>query len=210
MQWYAMYWGAHPPFTVLNGYIQRQWAKHGINKVVMLRNGIVLVRFDTELGKNEVMQGGIYHFDNKPFTVKAWSPDMEFTREELYTVTIWVKLPGLDFKYWSPKGLSKIGSLIGKLLMVDQNTEKKMGLNFARLLIEVYIDMSLPEKVYFRNEKGSLVEQRVHYDWKPTICKYCHKFGHEEVRYWKKNKPQQKSPKKLEEERHNVAEEPKT
>jgi len=92
----------------------------------MLKNGIVLVRFDSIAGKNEAIQGGIYHFDNKPFIVKVWNEDMEFTREELYTVPIWVILPGLDFKYWSPKGLSKIGSLIGKPLMVDKHTEKKL------------------------------------------------------------------------------------
>lgn len=45
----------------------------------MLKNGIVLVRFDSGMGKEEVLQGGIYHFDNKPLIVKAWSPDMEFT-----------------------------------------------------------------------------------------------------------------------------------
>ncbi|KAH0652507.1 hypothetical protein KY289_030185 [Solanum tuberosum] len=88
--------GAHPPLSVMNGYIQRLWGKHGINKVSMLKNGIVLVRFDSGMGKDEVLQGGIYHFDNKPLIVKAWSPDMEFTREELYTVPIWVKLLGLD------------------------------------------------------------------------------------------------------------------
>lgn len=78
---------------------------------------------------------------------------MGLTREELHTVPIWVKLPGLDFKYWSPKGLSKIGSLNGKPLMVDQNTEKKIGLNFASLLIKVYIDTALPEKIAFKNDK---------------------------------------------------------
>ncbi|XP_070050898.1 uncharacterized protein [Nicotiana tomentosiformis] len=31
----------------------RLWAKHGKNKISILKNGIVLVRFDTELGKNE-------------------------------------------------------------------------------------------------------------------------------------------------------------
>ncbi|KAH0639665.1 hypothetical protein KY285_036251 [Solanum tuberosum] len=35
--------GAHPPFAVLNGYIQRQWGKFGINNVSMLKNRIVLV-----------------------------------------------------------------------------------------------------------------------------------------------------------------------
>lgn len=113
--------GPHPPFSVMSGYIQRQWGKYGINKISMLKNGIVLVRFDTEIGENKVIQGGIYHFDNKPFIVKAWTADMEFTRDELYTVPIWVKLPGLDFKYWSSKGPSKIGSLVGKPIMVDQH-----------------------------------------------------------------------------------------
>ncbi|XP_059293843.1 uncharacterized protein LOC132046996 isoform X1 [Lycium ferocissimum] len=153
--------GAHPPFSVLNGFVQRQWAKHGINKVSMLKNEIVLVRFESEIGKNEVLQGGIYHFDNKSFIVKAWNPDMEFIIEELYTVPIWVKLPGLDFKYWGPKRLSKIGSLIGKPLMVDRNTEKKIGLNCVKLLIEVDIDTPLPEKVFFRSKRGYLLEQKV-------------------------------------------------
>lgn len=44
----------------------------------MLKNGIVMVRFDTEVGKNEVIQEGIFHFDNKPLIVKAWTLDMEF------------------------------------------------------------------------------------------------------------------------------------
>lgn len=90
---------------------------------------------------------------------------MEFTREELQIIPIWVKLPGLDFKYWSPKGLGKIG----KPLMVDKQTEKKLGLNFALLLVEVAIDTPLPEKIMFRNKRGCLVEQRVQYGWKPIL-----------------------------------------
>ncbi|XP_059288637.1 uncharacterized protein LOC132041991 [Lycium ferocissimum] len=169
--------GAHPPFTVLHGFIQRMWGKHGINKVVMMQNGIIMVRFDTAKGKNEIIQGGIYHFDNKPLIVKSWSPDMEFTRDELYSVPIWIKIPGLDFKYWSAKGLSKLGSLVGKPLMVDRNTERKIGLNFARLLVEVQIDTPLPDVVLLKNERGKVIEQRVTYDWKPSICKVCQKYG---------------------------------
>ncbi|XP_060210447.1 uncharacterized protein LOC132637367 [Lycium barbarum] len=179
--------GAHPPFTVINGYIQRMWAKHGLNKVAMMKNGVVLVRFDTIEGKNEVLQGGIYHFDNKPFIVKAWDLEMEFTRAELYSVPIWIKLPGLDFKYWSSAGLSNIGSLIGKPLMADRNTEKKQGLNFARILVEVNMDAKLPDLVLFRNERGNVVEQKVIYDWKPTLCSYRDKYGHSIEECRKKN-----------------------
>ncbi|XP_060175300.1 uncharacterized protein LOC132606018 [Lycium barbarum] len=73
--------------------------------------------------------------------------------------------------------------------MVDQNTEKKRGLNFARLLVEVDIDSPLPEKVRFLNERGNMVEQKVQYDWKPTLFKCCQKFGHGEGECRKKKPP---------------------
>ncbi|KAK4733492.1 hypothetical protein R3W88_007753 [Solanum pinnatisectum] len=140
--------GAHPPFTVLNGFIQ-----------IVLRNGI-----DSEEGKLEVLQGGIYNYDNKLLIVKAWTPEMEFSKEELLT---------------SARGLSKIGSLIGKPLMVDKQTEKKLGLSYARLLVEVNVGKTLPEEVLFRNEKGVVITQSVAYDWRPSLCDHCHKYGHE-------------------------------
>ncbi|KAH0672196.1 hypothetical protein KY284_023283 [Solanum tuberosum] len=139
---------------------------------------MILVRFETVVGKDEAIQDGIYHFDNKPFIVKAWNPDMKLTRDELYTVPILIRFPRLVIKYWSPQTLSKIGSLVGKPMMVDNNTEKKNGLNFARLLVEVEMDTKLPELVVFKNEKGQVVEQKVMYDWKPTLCTHCHKYGH--------------------------------
>ncbi|XP_070021780.1 uncharacterized protein [Nicotiana sylvestris] len=67
----------------------------------------------------------------KPFIVKTWTPEFGFSRAELLTVPFWIKFPGLDFKYWNKKGLSKIGSLVGKHIMVDQNIEKRNGMNFA-------------------------------------------------------------------------------
>nr|XP_009594786.1 uncharacterized protein LOC104091210 [Nicotiana tomentosiformis] len=112
---------------------------------------------------------------------------MEFTREEMHTVPIWVKFSGLNFKYWSAKGLSKIGSLVGKPLMVDHNTEQKIGLSFARLLVEVNMDIALPEVVMFRNEMGNVVEQKVAYDWKLTVCKFCNKYGDSKEVCRKKN-----------------------
>lgn len=89
---------------------------------------------------------------------------------------IWVKLPGLDFKYWSARLLSNIGSLVGKALMVDKHTKKKIGLNFATLLVEVEAGVTLPNEIAFRNDKGIVITT---YDWKPSICEHCHKYGHE-------------------------------
>ena len=51
-------------------FFQRLWGKHGIDNVSMLKNGVTVVRFEYEIGKQEELQGGIYDFDNKPFIVK--------------------------------------------------------------------------------------------------------------------------------------------
>lgn len=58
--------------------------------------------------------------------------------------------------------------------------EKKIGLNYARLLIDVEVNAALPEKIWFRNENGNLIEQKLLYDWKPPLRKFYSKYGHAE------------------------------
>ncbi|MCD7445788.1 hypothetical protein HAX54_000026, partial [Datura stramonium] len=42
------------------------------------------------------------------------------------------------------------------------------------------VDMNgdLPDVINFVNEKGNVMEQKVQYDWKPTLCSHCKKYGH--------------------------------
>lgn len=62
--------GGHPPFQVIQGYIQRLWGKHNIDQVAVLKNGVIVVRFETIINKYEVLHCDIYHLDDKPFIVK--------------------------------------------------------------------------------------------------------------------------------------------
>jgi len=48
--------GASPPLNVLSGFIQRIWADVTIHKIVRLRNGIVLVQFDSEQTRDEIIR----------------------------------------------------------------------------------------------------------------------------------------------------------
>lgn len=74
-----------------------------------------------------------------------------------------------------------------------------MGLNYARLLVEVKMGENLPKGIMFCNEKGMLVTQKVTYDQHPSICKACHKYGHiEEVCQKKKAEVHKKDTKKVE------------
>lgn len=65
-------------------------------------------------------------------------------------------------------------------------------------MIEVDVDSQLPEREFFKNEKGDLTEQQIQYDWKLVLCKFCHKNGYSEEDCRKKNPPPPKSPKKQE------------
>ena len=73
--------------------------------------------------------------------------------------------------------------------MVDQNTERNVGLNIARLMVEVDMDVILPDTINLRNEKGNLIEQNVTHKWKPTLCAYCKKYGYSNEIIRKKNLP---------------------
>lgn len=53
--------------------------------------------------------------------IKVWISEVELINNKFNSVSVWIKLNGLDVKYWSVVGLSKIGSLLGKLIMVDDN-----------------------------------------------------------------------------------------
>lgn len=73
--------------------------------------------------------------------------------------------------------------------MVDKSSEKITGLNFARFLVGVEMNTEFPEKMCFRNEKGMLLEQKIVYDWKPTLCKCFQKHGHAEEESRRKRRP---------------------
>ncbi|XP_070005637.1 uncharacterized protein [Nicotiana sylvestris] len=44
-----------------------------------------------------------------------------------------------------------------------------------------YWDQPYPQSVIFENEVGKIIEQRVYYEWKPTLCQECNNYGHEKV-----------------------------
>ncbi|XP_016452665.2 uncharacterized protein LOC107777186 [Nicotiana tabacum] len=118
-------------------------------------------------------------FDKKPVVVKPWEPDIDVSKEKVDRIPIWIRLKGLDIKYWGKNALTKISGMIGKPLKADRATTNKKRLAFAKVLVEVLINQTYPTQVIFENEMGKIVKQEVYYEWKPTLCPKCKNFGHE-------------------------------
>lgn len=171
--------GANPPIHVMEGFIRRIWKNFNVDKVVLVKKGIYLVRFLTMDMRDKVTSGHFF-FDSKPMIVKPWSVDMDMEKEEIKSVPIWIQLI-LNFKYWGEKSLFKIVSQLGKPIKRDAATVSRDKLQYARVLVDMPITQKLPDQVSFMNEHSELVQVPITYEWRPTVCDNCKLVGHSTI-----------------------------
>ncbi|XP_056695400.1 uncharacterized protein [Spinacia oleracea] len=150
----------------------------GVDEVALVGKGIFLVRFTTMENCAKILQGGTQFFDSKPLILKPWSPDINYAKEDVKTLPIWIKLSDLDVKYWGDKSMFKIAGQVGTPIKVDQATMHRDKLMFTKILVDVKIDQHFPSVIQFVNEKGVIVDQKVTYDWLPHSCTNYKGIGH--------------------------------
>lgn len=84
--------------NVMEGFINRIWGKIGVDKAALAGMGVYLVRFTRLLRKSYMRVPNL--LDSKPVILKEWHEDMNLVKDHVQLVPIWVKLQGLDVKYW--------------------------------------------------------------------------------------------------------------
>ncbi|XP_074305999.1 uncharacterized protein LOC141641227 [Silene latifolia] len=175
---YCFILGARPPSTVVNGFIKRVWSGFSIDKISFMTNGIFIVRFKSKEHQLKALDYGPLMFDSKPVIVNEWRPEVCLVKHDVQVIPIWVKLQGLDIKFWGMNSLKKIGSGIGKVIKCDENTVRRNFLSFPRLLIEVNRDQDFPKEIVFVDELGRDKCVKVEYEWLPITCDKCKGIGH--------------------------------
>ncbi|XP_062114014.1 uncharacterized protein LOC133825029 [Humulus lupulus] len=110
--------------------------------------------------------------------MKAWDPAINFKKEDIRVVPIWVHLDDLDLKYWGEKSLFKIIGQVGTPIMVDDVTKLRDKLSFPRVLIEVSLKQEFSDLIYFEDEYGFNTSVSISYEWKPIVCNHCFGLGH--------------------------------
>jgi hypothetical protein len=93
-------------------------------------------------------------------------------------VPVWVKLPNLPLKCWTPRCLSKLASVLGKPIQCDKLTSTKERLSYARVLVEVDLLEDLRSSIDVVLPNGNPLCQKVIYKTLPKFCKSCKVFGH--------------------------------
>jgi len=98
------------------------------------------------------------------------------------------KAKNLPLDLWSAPMISAIVSSIGKPLHVDQRTEGKKMISYARVCIEIQASHPRVSTVEVIVE-GVARSIEVEYEWKPVECLKCGVFGHNCNAFSKASRP---------------------
>lgn len=171
--------GDVPTIASVKRYIVANWNQVGTPTVFLHDYGYFVLHFSTIVDRDGIISGGPYTFFNRPVILKPWAPVFNFYEEVLRVIPMWIKLPNLPLNCWRSDSLSRIASLLGVLICVDDCTSRQERVSFARMLVEMDVTAALPNHVCIEDSNGREFKQSVIYDWKPSYCHKCQMARHD-------------------------------
>jgi len=144
------------------------------------RSGWFVFRFQSDDDRRKVLEGGPYFAYGSNLILKSLPRCFRFEGEDVSSVPIWIKLPGLPLDCWNARALGKIVSKVGKPISTDKLTLSKERISFARVLVEVDASKDIISEVEIRLPTGEVYQQSVIPELIPKFCKRCKSFGHVE------------------------------
>ncbi|GJX17150.1 copia protein [Tanacetum coccineum] len=139
-------------------------------------------------GLDSMLENGLWVIRNHPLILKKWHPDENLLKEDVSTISVWVKLHGVPVTAFSEDGLSAIATKSGAPLMLDSYTSdmcmQSWGRSsYARVMVELRADVELKDNIVvampkITREGHYTCNVRVEYGWKPPRCSSCKVFEH--------------------------------
>jgi hypothetical protein len=142
---------------------------------------IFLFKFSCSEDRITILQSDPIVMNNKLFIIKPYDANVSNVTGSVTTVPVWVKLYNLPIFAWSPLGINWLCSHLGKLLCMDEMTEKQDRLSFAKCLIEIRPEKELADDFLVKLVEGGQQKIYVEYLWRPDVCVMCNRFGHKTV-----------------------------
>lgn len=170
--------GDNPPFPVMEGYFRRIWKHLAIDKILMMKKEIFLVRFQDDNSVEQVLQQEYAQFDEKSVVIVPWSSDLKYDKGEVEKVHLWIQFPELLVKYWNMRVLSKLASQVGVPKEMDMLTAQRNRGGYAQILIQTGLQSELKTTVKYLAEDGRMMDQVVKYEWLPIHCSVCKEHDH--------------------------------
>ncbi|KAL4379850.1 hypothetical protein GQ457_02G019350 [Hibiscus cannabinus] len=160
-------------FKTLWSRIQALWKPLGEMHLIDLDNNYFLVRFEKESDYVRALTEGPWTIFGSYLTVQPWSRKFSTSEKFPSHVMVWIRLPGLPYRYY-PKALFRhIATTIGTVVKVDYSTQAGNRGKFARLCILADLDKPLLPGIII---DGSY--QKLEYEGLYQVCYHCGVYGH--------------------------------
>jgi hypothetical protein len=136
-------------------------------------HGFFMVKFDQEMDRMKVMNGGPWMIFDHYLTVRTWSPSFVSTTTKIDRTLVWARIPDLNVVFYNESFLLALASALGTPIKVDMNTVNVTRGKFARICIEVDLDKPVVGKVWIHNHWHNMEYEGLH-----IICSACGCYGH--------------------------------
>ena len=171
--------GYKMPFHAAKSIARRAWEGYGLEQVMTMDAGFLIFRFKQESDMQEVLAKGPWMFGGKHIALQQWHPRIQFEKNKIKSIPVWIRLYGLPFPLWTMEGLSRAASMVGKPLSCDAPTYNSTRLDYARVCVEVTADEDFIHQFELQTPLSTMpTTVRIEYEWKPTRCTTCYTYGH--------------------------------
>ncbi|KAE8735657.1 hypothetical protein F3Y22_tig00000340pilonHSYRG01097 [Hibiscus syriacus] len=144
------------------------WKPAGEMQLIDLDNNYFLVRFTDERDFTNVLTKGPWMIYGSYLTIQPWSQSFKMSEKHPSHVVVWIRLPGLPYRYYTKALFCYIASFIGRVIKIDYNTDGGERGKFARL--DVLVDLNKPFLSCIRVD-GSI--KKLEYEGLQQVCFAC-------------------------------------
>ncbi|XP_056685894.1 uncharacterized protein [Spinacia oleracea] len=154
--------------------LKKKWELNGGLVLTDIGHDYFIARFSNIGDYNHVLTQGPWMLDDNYLTIRKWIPNFIPDNSPMRHLTAWVRIPHLSVEYFDKEFLHKIGSKIGKVTRIDNNTALAQRGQFTRLSVELDLSKPLLSKFWLRGKIW-----QVQYEGLRMICFQCGKIGHQ-------------------------------
>ena len=110
-------------FQMLITRIKSLWQLEGRYKMVDLGQDNFLFKFESKSDYLHALDGGPWIISGHYLTIRPWFPNFDLLKDEINKIVAWIKFPGFPLEYYNVLALSRMASHVGRVVLLDRNTE---------------------------------------------------------------------------------------
>ncbi|XP_019253928.1 PREDICTED: uncharacterized protein LOC109232625 [Nicotiana attenuata] len=122
---------------------------------------------------NKVLAEGSWFVIGHFISIWKWEPNFLLAESKLAITTIWMRLPQLSTEFYDRAFLEKMENRVGKLLKIDTCTSTTLRERYARICVQVLLDITVAIAVTI-----GMHNQPILYEREEILCKECGRISH--------------------------------